>query len=631
MSKSEHTQVPDEHRDRIKRYLSASRDVARDLDFEDELEFRMGLPIPSRRTFLKASGAAAAAGAMAGCNAPTESETTPAPTETGTETSAETETETAQAERSETFQIEAHQFEFQPQVIEVQPNTEVTLEFTKSTFQEDPSYSVHSFYLGEPYDIGPIELPQDTDPDVDAEVTFVADQTGTFQYECTIYCGTGHANMKGELRVLEEGQHAHELDFTNMEDIASTHERVTEDSELPQENQHGVDLRDIMVVTERENESVTMIDTIDNENLARVEDVGRAIHVHDFHPDLLDNTREGAYVYTQSREGEMWKVDLFGFNKVAKVRGGTDARKITVSRDGNYVVGGFYNPNHLLIADAETMEPVKRIPTHSVNPDGQSVGSRVCAIHDVPSQGLWAVALKEAGEVWLVDYTQDEGENAFPVVATIDVGRILHDAYFSTGDRYFWIASQEDNIMGVVDTHEQTLAAELETEAVPHPGGPFSRDEESGLAWTIHAGHPSIQFWDYEPPWDRVKTQEIPGKGLFSAAHPDCSQIWGDVLLADNRADNRIMFQVNKDKDNLEVTNEIDTGELGDWNSRSLHAEFSRDGSKVFVSLWDAGNLLVFDSETGEHLDTIEGMNTPTGTFLGRRAHEHHIGEEQQA
>jgi cytochrome c oxidase subunit II len=33
-------------------------------------------------------------------------------------------------------------------------------------------------------------------------VEFVADQTGTFDFTCSEYCGTGHAGMKGRLIVL---------------------------------------------------------------------------------------------------------------------------------------------------------------------------------------------------------------------------------------------------------------------------------------------------------------------------------------------------------------------------------------------------------------------------------------------
>jgi cytochrome c oxidase subunit 2 len=37
-------------------------------------------------------------------------------------------------------------------------------------------------------------------------VEFVADQTGTFEFTCAEYCGTGHAGMKGRLIVLASGQ-----------------------------------------------------------------------------------------------------------------------------------------------------------------------------------------------------------------------------------------------------------------------------------------------------------------------------------------------------------------------------------------------------------------------------------------
>lgn len=55
MSKTGHTRDPDDHRERINRYLSASKEVAEDLDFSDQLDFEAGLPLPGRRTFLKLS------------------------------------------------------------------------------------------------------------------------------------------------------------------------------------------------------------------------------------------------------------------------------------------------------------------------------------------------------------------------------------------------------------------------------------------------------------------------------------------------------------------------------------------------------------------------------------------------
>ncbi len=632
MSSHRQPSEPDEDERRIKSQLSSSLNVARSLDFEDELAFRkfakdeIGATDAGRRHLLKLAGAATVSGMFAGCQSPTQSDAespTAAPDASGETTPTQTDIDESAVEQTEEFEVEAYQFGFRPQQIEVPVNTKVVLKFTKATFEKEPDFTVHSWYLEEPYEIGPVELHENSEPDVDASVEFVADKAGEFQYECTIYCGTGHADMKGTLVVTEEGGAAGETkDFSKLEDIASTHEVLMESSELPSEPQHGVDLRDLMVVTERENASVGIVDTVNNELLERIEDVGKAIHVHDFHGEALQNSREGAYAYTLARSGWLYKIDLFGLNRVARVRGGTDARKPAVSRDDNYVAAGFYNPNHLLIADAETLEPLKRIPAHTVNPDGQSVKSRICALHDVSREGVWVVALKEGGEVWMVDYTQDD----FPVVDTFEVGRVLHDGFFTDGGRYFHIASQEDNVMGVIDTKERELVAKVPTAAVPHPGTAETQDAERDQAYVVSAGEPKVTVYDTNT-WERKKLVDTPGLGLFGVKRPDeqSKYFWGDGVLSQDHNAAATVYQM--DPDELEVVNEIDTSEFVDWEgsdthpvSRATHPEFSRDGSKVFVSLWDAGKIVVLDSETGEHLDTIHGLKTPTGKFTGFRA-----------
>ncbi|MEF8783026.1 MAG: cytochrome D1 domain-containing protein [Haloarculaceae archaeon] len=625
MPQQEPPKLDDDHEERIKGTLSATRQIAKKLDFDDELDFKMGLPDPQRRTVLKAGGAAAIAGMLAGCPSSPESEQTPEPEAGGTATpTAEPSEDSAgdgEAERSETVQIEAHQFEFRPQEFEVQPNTELTIEFTKSTFEKQQDFTLHSFYLEAPYDIGPIELPESTTDDVIESVTFVADEKGSFDFECAIYCGDGHAQMNGRLHVIEQGEEVQELDYTNMETLKERHEVITPDSELPQSAEHDLDLRDIMVVTERENASVSMIDTINDDFMGRVPDVGKAIHVHDFHPDLPEQGREGAYVYTQSRQGEMFKIDLFGFNRVAVADAGTDARDIAVSQDGEWVIGGFYNPNHLVICDAETMEPIKRIPTRTVNPDGQNVGSRVCSLYDVPGQELFLAGLKEGGEVWLIDYSEgDTGEDSFPVVATLDCGRILHDGFFTEDGRYFMIASQEDDQIDVIDCQEQEHVAAIPMDNVPHPG-PGALYPEEDRAFTTHAGAGSVGVWNTET-FEREELIDTRGPGLFIQKHEESDYVWVDVILT-NSADDAYVYLV--DPESLEVVQEIDCSQWG--AAATIHPEFSRDGSKVYISAWqgDTQGIFVFDPNTGEKIDEIgtDELMRPTGKFLGLRAEGH--------
>jgi nitrite reductase (NO-forming)/hydroxylamine reductase len=612
----------EEQTDRIKTTLSASRDVAKELDFEEELDFVAGLPSPARRTMLKLTGSAAMAGALAGCpSGPSDGEAatteaqTPEPTEPPTE-----ETPSGEVEREKTVQLEAHQYEFKPQKIRVKPNTKLTIEFTKATFEQNPDFNVHSFYLEDPYDIGPITLPKNTDDEAFNSVSFVADKEGQFDFECSVYCGDGHAQMNGQLAVLPEGQAIEEIDYTQMKTLKDRHEIINKTADLPQEKQHDLDLRDIMVVTERNIGAVSMIDTVNDQFMQRVEDVGKAIHVHDFHPKLPEQGREGAYVYTQSRQGEMYKIDLFGFNRVAVADAGTDARDIAVSQDGEWVIGGFYNPNHLVVCDAETMEPVKRIPTKSVNPDGQFVGSRVCSLYDVPGESLFLAGLKEAGEVWLIDYSQDSGENKFPVVATIECGRILHDGFFTDDGRYFMIASQADDQIDVVDCQKQEHAATVPTGEVPHPG-PGALYPEKNRAFSTHASANKVAVWKTDT-FEQEKLIDVRGPGLFIQRHENSDYVWSDVILT-NSADDAYVYMI--DPESLEVEKEIDCAQWG--AAATIHPEFSREGEKVYISAWqgDTQGLFVFDPNTGEKLGEIgtDTLKKPTGTFLGTRAEGH--------
>jgi nitrite reductase (NO-forming)/hydroxylamine reductase len=605
--------------DRIKRTLSATRQVAENLEFDDELEFRMGLPDPERRTVLKAGGAAAVAGVLAGCQS--RSETTPTPEPEGTPAE-ETTAATGDADRSKTVQLEAHQFEFKPQTIRVQPNTELTIEFTKSTFEEQEDFTLHTWALTDgPYDVGPVQLPENTEDGAFESVSFVTEHEGTFQFECTVYCGDGHAQMNGQLQVVPEGEEVEEIDYTEMKTLKDRHEILNEPGDLPESPEHDLDLRDLMVVTERNIGAVSMIDTVNDEFMERVEDVGKAIHVHDFHPELPEQTREGAYVYTQSRQGEMYKIDLFGFNRVAVADAGSDARDIAVSQDGKWVIGGFYNPNHLVVCDAETMEPVKRIPTRTVNPDGQNVGSRVCSLYDVPGEDLFLAGLKEGGEVWLIDYSEgDTGEHSFPVVATINCGRILHDGFFTDDGRYFMIASQADDQMDVVDCQEMEHAATIPMDNVPHPG-PGALYPEEDRAFTVHAGAGSVGVWSTET-FEREELIDSRGSGLFIQKHENSDYVWADVILT-NSADDAYVYMI--DPDTLEIENEIDCSQWG--AAATIHPEFSRDGEKVYISAWqgDTEGIFVFDPNTGEKLGEIgtDTLKKPTGKFLGLRAEGH--------
>ncbi len=100
----------------------------------------------------------------------------------------EEQTSSPEVQNQVTIQMVARQFEFEPNIIRVKKGDLVRIEITS----EDV---VHGFALPA---FG-INVP--VQPDQTAVVEFVADKTGSFEFYCSIYCGAGHAQMRGTLIV----------------------------------------------------------------------------------------------------------------------------------------------------------------------------------------------------------------------------------------------------------------------------------------------------------------------------------------------------------------------------------------------------------------------------------------------
>ena len=86
------------------------------------------------------------------------------------------------------FEMEARRFAFEPGTITVSKGDTVRLKITSSDV-------THGFAIDE-YDINE-KLPSGQE----VIVEFVADKAGTFDFYCSVYCGSGHREMDGVLVV----------------------------------------------------------------------------------------------------------------------------------------------------------------------------------------------------------------------------------------------------------------------------------------------------------------------------------------------------------------------------------------------------------------------------------------------
>ena len=88
------------------------------------------------------------------------------------------------------LRISASTFEFKPSEITVKKGVPVILELTNRDRH-------HGFKLAE------FHLQADIQPGVVEKIRFVPDKVGNFTFLCDVFCGDGHEEMSGTLRVIE--------------------------------------------------------------------------------------------------------------------------------------------------------------------------------------------------------------------------------------------------------------------------------------------------------------------------------------------------------------------------------------------------------------------------------------------
>ena len=393
---------------------------------------------------------------------------------------------------------------------------------------------------------------------------------------------------------------------------------------------------DIVFVTERDASRVAFIDGTSGKILSK-HNSGFAVHV------TVTNKRQPRYAYSISRDGLLTMFDLNtpGQQKIAEVRVGSESRGLAVSPDGKYIMAGNYTPGGAVLLDAMTLEPLKVYPTSSViDTDGNIGPSRVASIADTPYGPYFAFALKDAGHVYIVDYSKD----GFPIVGDIpNIGKILHDAFLNEGKeigRYYMIASQGSDVIGIVDFKTKTLAAKVYTgpAAKPHPGQGsswYNEELKTQLHATVNMNVGQVTIWDNN--WDVVRHIPTAGGGLFVGTSEHTPFIWADNVLGGPRAWNQVHL-VNKQTLELDRIIKVGTSKgqvldpvshkaLYTWDvptvkakgvavvPRILHAEPANHGHWAMISEWNTGRIGIYEATTGKFVKYIDGLTTPTFTY----------------
>jgi len=391
-------------------------------------------------------------------------------------------------------------------------------------------------------------------------------------------------------------------------------------------------VKDITFATERDASLVDFIDSTNGKVLSRHK-AGFAVHV------TVTNKANPRYAYSISRSGKLSMFDIGapGQPTLATVQVGQESRGLAVSPDGKYVIAGNYNPGGAVLCDAHTLEPLKAYDTSRViDPDGEIGPSRVASLADTPYGPYFAMALKDGGHTYIIDYSKPN----FPIVGDIpNIGKILHDAFLNEDEgedfgRYFMIASQGSDVVGIVDFKEKNLAAKVHTgkKSKPHPGQGsswYSKGQKKQLHATVSMNIGSVVIWDSN--WKVVKKVETAGGGLFIGTAHDTPYLWADCVLGKPDKYNEVHL-INKDT--LETDRIIKVGKtkgqlidaktkkvLQEWDA--TQTEPANHGKWTMISEWTTGRIGIYEAKTGKFVKYIENLTTPTFTYSVE--HRQHI------
>jgi len=321
-------------------------------------------------------------------------------------------------------------------------------------------------------------------------------------------------------------------------------------------------------------------------------------------------SRDGRYVYFASRDGWISKYDIYNLQTVAEVRAGINTRNAAVSFNDRYVAVGNYLPHNLVILDAETLEPVKVIPTA----DDKGHSSRVSAVYTAPPRDSFIVALKDIPEIWEIKYDAASARAGF-IPRRIKLADYLDDFFFDPDYRQVIGASrpvvakgQRPRVQGgqVVDLDSGRQIAKLDLPGLPHLG--------SGITW-IHQGRrvlatPNlstgvVSIIDMQT-WKTIKRIKTLGPGFFMRSHHRSRYAFVDVFFGPNRDKVHVI-----DKQSLKIVKTLDPAP----GKTSGHVEFTKDGRYALLSIWDNdGALVVYDTATLKEVKRLP-MRKPSGKY----------------
>ena len=360
-------------------------------------------------------------------------------------------------------------------------------------------------------------------------------------------------------------------------------------------NAQTVATGDLGLVIERATGSVLLVDQSERAALTRIEGLGDLSHAS------LVYSPDERFAYVFGRDGGLTKLDITTRQIVNRVLQSVNAIGGAISDDGRLVAVSNYDPGGVRVFDADTLEMVADIPT----------GGKTIGLVDAPGR-RFVFTVWDTGETWIADFTTPE-----PMLTTIPgMGKNPYDALITGNGRTYITGLFGEDGLTALDLWDETPQPirvlpdygrgqqEMPVYKMPHLEGWALTGREFVLP---AVGHAQVLWVDADTLTETGRTATH-GQPVFAMARPDGRQVW--VNFAHPLNDTiQVIDAVSK-----EVIHQFKPGPA------VLHMEFTPRGHEVWISVRDAGKVMVYDTRTFEKRREIEA-DSPSGIFFTARAH----------
>lgn len=416
----------------------------------------------------------------------------------------------------------------------------------------------------------------------------------------------------------------------SMADMKSTWKVMVAPKDRPTKKMNNLNISNIFSVTLRDAGEVALIDG-DTKQIINIIKTGYAVHISRV-------SASGRYLFVIGRDGRVNMVDMWMEKptNVAEIRIGLEARSVETSKfkgfEDKLAIAGAYWPPQFVIMKGDTLEPLKIVSTRGMTVDKQEYHPepRVASIVSSTFKPEFIVNVKETGKSLMVDYSNIDALK----ITEIGVARFLHDGGWDSTGRYFMVAANNSNKIGVIDSKTDTLAALVDVGKIPHPGrGANFIHPKFGPVWsTSDLGDEGIALIGTDPVKHKAQAFKVVatlkgqgGGALFIKSHPKSQHLYVDTPLNPDSALSQsvAVYDIKAlDKGYQVLPIAKWAGLPADGGAmRVVQPEFNKAGDEVWFSVWSAKDkasaIVVVDDKTLKLKAVIKDprLITPTGKF----------------